>query len=155
MAIIKIDKEAFAHLKAFAAVIVSEQEPELCVDSETLAKSCFNLQCEHVGEIEVTFKLILEPTGETKSVESLSVSVELVDPNKRELKGPFILSVYLENGKKKDQKTFRRQMKITPAGYRVERAMKNLILIETIDQFFEKQSMLRIGVCIRRQKSEK
>ena len=101
MAIIKIDKKAFAHLKAFAAVIVSEQEPELCVDSKTLAKSCYNLQCEHVGEIEVTFKLILEPTGETKSGESLSVSVELVDPNKRELRGPFILSVYLENVKKK------------------------------------------------------
>ena len=46
-------------------------------------------------------------------------------------------------------------MKITPAGYRVERAMRNLILTETIDQFFEKQSMLRIGVCIQRQKSEK
>ena len=66
MAIIKTDKEAFAHLKAFAAVIVSEQEPELCVDSKTLAKSCFNLQCEHVGEIEVTFKPILEPMGETR-----------------------------------------------------------------------------------------
>ena len=46
-------------------------------------------------------------------------------------------------------------MKITPAGYRVERAMRNLNLTETIDQFFEKQSMLRIGVCIQRQKSEK
>ena len=46
-------------------------------------------------------------------------------------------------------------MKITPAGYRVERAMKNIILIETIDHFFEKQSMLRIGVCIQRQKCEK
>ena len=108
-----------------------------------------------MGEIEVTFKLILEPTGETKSGESLSVSVELVDPNKKELKSPFILSVYLENVKKKDEKIFRKQKKITPAGYRVERAMKNIILIETIDQFFEKQSMLRIGVCIQRQKSEK
>ena len=155
MAIIKIDKEAFAHLKAFAAVIVSEQEPELCVDSKTLAKSCFNLQCEHVGAIEVTFKLILEPMGETRVGENLSASVELVDPNKRELKGPFILSVYLENIKRKDEKTFRRQMKITPAGYRVERAMRNLSLTETIDQFFENQSMLRIGVCIQRQKSEK
>ena len=155
MAIIKIDREAFAHLKAFAAVIVSEQEPELCVDSKTLAKSCFNLQCKHVGAIEVTFKVILEPMGETRFGESLSVSVELVDPNKRELKGPFILSVYLENVKRKDEKTFRRQTKITPAGYRVERAMRNLFLTETIDQFFEKQSMLRIGVCIQRQKSEK
>ena len=155
MAIIKIDKEAFAHLKAFAAVIVIEQEPELCVDSKTLAKSCFNLQCKHVGAIEVTFKLILEPMEETRFGESLSVSVELVDPNKRELKGPFILSVYLENVKRKDEKTFRRQTKITPAGYRVERAMRNLFLTETIDQFFEKQSMLRIGFCIQRQKSEK
>ena len=152
MAIIKIDKKAFVHIKAFAAVIVSEQKPELCVDSKTLAKSCFNLQSEHVGAIEVTFKLILEQMGETRVGESLSVSVELVDPNKKELKGPFILSVYLENIKRKDEKTFgktlRRQMKITPAGYRVERAMRNLILTETIDQFFEKQSMLRIGVCI-------
>ena len=65
MAIIKID-EAYEQLKAFAAVIVSEQEPELCVDSKTLAKSCFNLQCEHVGKIEVTFKLILEPMGGDK-----------------------------------------------------------------------------------------
>ena len=151
MSNIKIDNEAFAHLKAFAAVIVCEQEPELCVDCKTLAKSCFNLQCEHVGEIEVTFKLIPEPMGETKLGESLSVSVELVDPNKRELKGSFIFSVYLENVKKKDEKTFRRQMNITPAGYRVKRAMKNFILIETIVQFFEKQSMLRIGVCIQRQ----
>ena len=47
MAIIKIDKEAFEQLNAFADVIVSEQEPELCVYSKTLAKSCFNLQCEH------------------------------------------------------------------------------------------------------------
>ena len=93
--------------------------------------------------------------GETRVGENLSASVELVDPNKRELKGPFILSVYLENIKRKDEKTFRRQMKITPAGYRVERAMRNLILTETIDQFFEKQSMLRIGVCIQPQKSEK
>ena len=31
MAIIKIDKEAFEHLKAFAAFIVSEQEPKLCL----------------------------------------------------------------------------------------------------------------------------
>ena len=45
--IVKIDKEAFEQLNAFAAVIVSEQEPELCVYSKTLAKSCFNLQCEH------------------------------------------------------------------------------------------------------------
>ena len=82
LAIIKNDNEAFAHLKAFAAVIVSEQEPELCVDSKTVAKSCFNLQCEHVGEIVVTFKLILEPMGETRSGESLSISVELVDPKK-------------------------------------------------------------------------
>ena len=34
-------------------------------------------------------------------------------------------------------------MKITSAGYRVERAMKNLFLTETVDQFFEKQPMLR------------
>ena len=108
MAIIKIDKEAFAHLKAFAAVIVSEQKPESCVDSKTLAKSCFNLQCEHVGAIEVTFKLILEPMGETRVGESLSVSVELVDPNKKELKGPFILSVYLENIKRKDKKLLKK-----------------------------------------------
>ena len=155
MAIIKTDKEAFAHLKAFAAVIVSEQEPELCVDSKTLAESCFNLQCKHVGAIEVTIKLILEPMGETWFGESLSVSVELVDPNKRELKGPFILSVYLENVKRKDEKIFRRQMEVTPAGYRVEPAIGNLMLIDTIDHFFEKQSMLRIGVCIQRQKSEK
>ena len=93
---------------------------------------------------------------ETRFGESLSVSVELVDPNKKELKGPFILSVYLKDVKSKDDKTFRRQMKITPAGYCVERAMKQLILTEAIDQFFEKQSMLRIGVCIQRQqKSEK
>ena len=50
MAIIKTDKEAFEHLKAFAATIVSEQEPVLCVFSKTLAKSCFNLQSERVGE---------------------------------------------------------------------------------------------------------
>ena len=30
-AIMKIDKEAFEHLKAFTAIIVSEQEPKLCV----------------------------------------------------------------------------------------------------------------------------
>ena len=60
MAIIKIDKEAFERLKAFAAIIVSEQEPELCVYSKTLRKSFFNLQCKHVGEYELTFKLILE-----------------------------------------------------------------------------------------------
>ena len=156
MAIIKIDKVAFEHLKAFAAIIVSEQEPKLCVYSKTLAKSCFNLQCEHVGEIEVTFKLILEPMLEASFSESLPVSVELVNPNKKELKDPFILSVYLKDVKSKDEKkTFRRQMKITPAGYRVERAMKQFIFTETIDQFFEKQSMLRIGVCIRRQKSVK
>ena len=46
-------------------------------------------------------------------------------------------------------------MKITAAGYRVDRAMKNSILTETIDQFFEKQSRFRIGVRIQRQKSEK
>ena len=34
MAIIKIDKKAFEHLKAFA-IFVSEQEPELCVNSKT------------------------------------------------------------------------------------------------------------------------
>ena len=126
-----------------------------CVSIVKLSQSCFNLQCEHVGEIEVTFKLILEPMGETRSGESLSISVELVDPKKSELKVPFILLVYLENVKRKDVKTFRRQMKITPAGYRVVRAMKNLISTETIDQFFEKQSMLRFGVCIQRQKSGK
>ena len=93
MAIIKIDKEAFEHLKAFAVIIVSEQEPELCVYSKTLAKTCFNLQYEHVREIEVTFKLILEPMLETRFGENLSVFVELVDPNKKKLKGPFILSV--------------------------------------------------------------
>ena len=60
MAIIKIDKEAFERLKVFAAIIVSEQEPELCVYSKTLGKSCFNLECKHVGEIELTFKLIPE-----------------------------------------------------------------------------------------------
>ena len=43
MAIIKIDKEAFEHLKAFAAIIVNEQEPKLCVFSKT------HLQCEDVG----------------------------------------------------------------------------------------------------------
>ena len=91
---------------------------------------------------------------ETRFGEILSVSVELVDPNKK-LKGPFILSVFLKDVKSRDEKTSRRQMKITPAGYRVERAMKHLIFTETIDQFFEKQSMLRIGVCIQRQKSEK
>ena len=154
MAMIKIDKEAVEHLTAFAAIIVSEQEPELCIYSKTLAKSCFNLQSEHVGEIEVTFKLILEPMLETRFGENLSVSVELVDPNKKELKGAFILSVYLKDDKSKDEKTFRRQMKITPAGY-VERVMNNSIFTETIDQFFEKQSMLRIGVCIQRKKSEK
>ena len=46
-------------------------------------------------------------------------------------------------------------MKTTLSGYRVERARKHLIFTETIDQFFEKQSVLRIGVCIQRQKSEK
>ena len=92
---------------------------------------------------------------ETTFGEILSVSVELVDPNEKELKGPFILSVFLKDVKSRDEKTSRRQMKITPAGYRVERAMKHLIFTETIDQFFEKQSMLRIGVCIQRQKSEK
>ena len=46
-------------------------------------------------------------------------------------------------------------MKTTPSGYRVERARKHIIFTETIDQFFEKQSVLRIGVCIQRQKSEK
>ena len=35
MAIIEIDKEAFEHLKAFAAIIVSEQELKLCVFSKT------------------------------------------------------------------------------------------------------------------------
>ena len=60
MAIIKIDKEVFERLKASAAIIVSEQEPELCVYSKTLERSCFNLQCKHVEEIELTFKLILE-----------------------------------------------------------------------------------------------
>ena len=60
MAIIKIDKEVFERLKAFAAFIVSEEEPELCVYSKTLGKSCFNLQCKLVGEIELTFRLILE-----------------------------------------------------------------------------------------------
>ena len=108
MTIIKIDKEAIEHLKAFAAIIVSEQEPKLCVYSKFLAESCFNLLCEHVGEIEVTFKLILEPMLEARFGESLSVSVELVDPNKKELKDPFILSVYLKDVKSKDEKTFRR-----------------------------------------------
>ena len=150
MAIIKIDKKAFEHLKAFAA-FVSEQEPELCVNSKTVAKSCFNLQCEHVGEIEVTFKLILESMGKTTLGENLSVSVELVDPNKKELPGPFVLSVYLKNVKSEDEKTFKRQMKISPSGYRVERAMKYLISTYSINQFFEKESKLRIGVCIQQQ----
>ena len=92
---------------------------------------------------------------ETRFGESLTVSVELMDPNKKELKGPFILSVYLKDVKSENDKTFWRQMKITPAGYCVQRALKQLIFTETIDQFFEKQSMLRIGVCIQRQKSEK
>ena len=43
IAIIKFDKEAFEHLKAFAAIIVSEQELKLCVFSKT------HLQCEDVG----------------------------------------------------------------------------------------------------------
>ena len=43
MAMIKIDKEAFEQLKAFAAIIVSEQEPKLCVFSKT------HIQCEDVG----------------------------------------------------------------------------------------------------------
>ena len=90
MAIIKTDKEAFEQLKAFTDIIDSEQEPELCVDSKTLAKSWFDLQCEHVGQIDVTFKLILEPMWETRFGERLSVSVELVDPDKWDLKGPFI-----------------------------------------------------------------
>ena len=76
-------------------------------------------------------------------------------PNKKELKVSFILSVYLKDVEGKDEKIFRRQTKATPSGYRVERARKHLIFTETIDQFFEKQSVLRIGVCIQRQKSEK
>ena len=128
----------------------------MCVHSKTLAEPCSSLQCEHVGEIEVTLKHFLEPIGETRFGKSLSVSVEWVDPNKKVLKGPFILSVYLKNFKSKgDRKTFRRQMKITPGGYRVERAFKHLNFPETIDQFFEKQSVLRIGVCIQQQKYEK
>ena len=46
-------------------------------------------------------------------------------------------------------------MTITPGGYRVERAFKHLNFTETIDQFFEKQSVLRIGVGIQQQKYEK
>ena len=60
MAKMKIDQEAFERLEAFAAIIVSEQEPELCVYSKTLGKSCINLQCKHMREIELTFKLNLE-----------------------------------------------------------------------------------------------
>ena len=42
MAIIKIYKEAFEHLKAFAAIIISEQEHKLCVFRKT------HLQCGDV-----------------------------------------------------------------------------------------------------------
>ena len=92
--------------------------------------------------------------GETTLGENLSVSVELVYPNKKELQGPFVLSVYLKNVKSKDEKVFRRQMKISPSGYQVEPAMRHLISTYTINQFFEKESKLRIGVCIQQQKSE-
>ena len=92
----------------------------ICVSIVKLAKSCVNLQREHVEEIEVTFKHILEPMLDTRFGESLSISVELLDRNKKELKGAFILSVYLKDVKSKDEKTFRRQMKITPAGYRFQ-----------------------------------
>ena len=46
-------------------------------------------------------------------------------------------------------------MKTAPSGYGVARARKHLFFTETIDQFFEKQSVLRFGVRIQRQKSEK
>ena len=149
MAIVKIDKQAWEHLKTLLSTVNHDAETYYPPDEKLVAETrAFKLLIDHVGELEVTFRLFLNAIDGKEKPERISVSVGVTHPYKEDLKNSFIVTIFLNNLMDKDGKTFKKRMKMSPSGFRVERMIKNFVLMETIDEVINENLMIGFGVHI-------